>query len=160
MSLTLGLAMTTAAVFADLDAIDRQVAAFTGAEIGASGGAVQPLDRRLRLNACMAPIALSWRTQAQSTVVVQCPDSGGWRLFVPVRASARPAMAAPAVNRGDAVSIVVSGGGFSVSRPGEALETGPVGAWIRVRPVTGRGLREEPLRARIERPGVVALPIR
>src|SRR6478609_6219167 len=43
-----------AAGFADPAAIDRAVAAFTGAPIGTPGGARTPVDRRLRLAACNA----------------------------------------------------------------------------------------------------------
>lgn len=150
--------------FADLEAIERQVAAFTGAPIGAVGGATTPLDRRLRLTRCQTSLALSWRTQGRDSVVVQCGDAGGWRLFVPVRQpdpeplDARPPLPL-AVHRGDALSIAVTGEGFTVSQPGEALEAGGVGAWIRVRPaLVGRGGGQE-LRARVVRPGLVALPL-
>lgn len=148
--------------FADLDAIDRQVAAFTGTAAGEEGGAVTPVDRRLRLQPCRAGLGLSWRTAARDSVVVQCGDAGGWRLFVPVRHAPMPLTEAPeppAVRRGDAVAIVVEGEGFAVSQPGEALEGGANGAWIRVRPLTlGKGRAEE-MRARIVRPGLVSLPL-
>lgn len=162
MIASLLLLATATAGFADLDAIDRQVAAFTGAEIGMAGGAMTPVDRRLRLAACRSGTALSWRTPAQDSVLVQCGDAGGWRLFVPVRRAV--AEAAPAaVARGDSVSIAVSGEGFTVSQPGEALESGPVGAWIRVRPAGAPGsamaARAETMRARVVRPGLVALPL-
>ena len=55
MSLILILAAATS--FADLAALDRQVALFTGAPVGAEGGATLPLDRRLRLRPCHSPIA-------------------------------------------------------------------------------------------------------
>lgn len=158
------LAATVSAQFADLDAIDRQVAAFTGAVAGQAGGAVTPVDRRLRLQACRTGMALSWRTPAQDSVVVQCGDAGGWRIFVPVRSVAGGAgssgPAGPvAVTRGDAVSIAVSGEGFTVSQPGEAMESGPVGGWIKVRPVSGPIARGDVMRARIERPGLVSVPL-
>jgi len=143
------LLAATAAGFADLDAIDRQVAAFSGGEAAA-------VDRRLRLQPCGSGLALSWRTSAQDSVVVQCGDAGGWRLFVPAR-SAGPT-SPPAVTRGDAVAIAISGDGFTVSQPGEALEAGAVGAWIRVRPVSA-GTPREVMRARIERPGLVTVPL-
>ncbi|HKX77814.1 MAG TPA: flagella basal body P-ring formation protein FlgA [Novosphingobium sp.] len=166
MSFALGLVFAVAAPFADLDTIDRTVAAFTGVAIGQPGGAVTPVDRRLRLRACAAPLGLSWRTPRRESVVVQCQDAGGWRIFVPVQAvpvvfqlaAAAPA-ALPAVNRGDAVTIAVSGNGFTVSQPGEAMEAGPVGAWIRVRPARATRAGTEPMRARIVRPGVVELPL-
>ena len=77
--MSLALFLAAAATFADLDAIDRQVAAFTGAPIGAAGGATQGLDRRLRMRPCYAPLALAWRGDAHDTVVAACPDVGGWR---------------------------------------------------------------------------------
>lgn len=154
MSLLLFLA--AAAPFADLAAIDRQVAQFTGAPVGAEGGAQLPLDRRLRLRPCMAPLALSWRGARRDTVVAECPEAGGWRLFVPVRAGAQASSAPSAINRGDAVTIAVTGGGFSVSQPGEALEGGPVGGWIRVRGVNGKG---QQMRAQVLRPGLVGVPL-
>lgn len=160
-SLILLAAAAASGAFADLNAIDRQVAAFTGAGIGEVGGALTPVDRRLRLQPCRSGVALSWRTTLQESVVVQCGDANGWRLFVPVK---RPpaAIAAPqanAVNRGDAVSIAVSGDGFTVSQPGEAMDGGPVGAWIRVRPVSAGRSSSDPMRARIEQPGLVMLPL-
>ena len=163
-SLVLLAAAAASGAFADLDAIDRQVAAFTGAHVGETGGALTPVDRRLRLSACHSGIALSWRTSSQQSVVVQCGDVNGWRLFVPVRRPAPPPVAAarPApnvINRGDAVAIAITGDGFTVSQPGEAMEAGPVGAWIRVRPAAAGNSRSEPMRARIERPGLVTLPL-
>ena len=148
---------------ADLDALDRQVAIFTGAAIGAPGGAVLPLDRRMRLQACRSDVSLAWHTQRRETVLLHCADAGGWSLFVPVSVSGLAGQmasspAAIAVNRGDAVSLAVSGRGFSVSRPAEALEAGAAGAWIRVRPVTDRQLAEDIVRAQVVRPGLVVLP--
>ncbi|MEY4720681.1 MAG: hypothetical protein RIQ46_406, partial [Pseudomonadota bacterium] len=79
---------------------------------------------------------------------------------VPVRRSLGPAgggaAAAPAINRGDAVTIAVAGEGFAVSQPGEALEGGPVGTWIRVR---GLSAKAQPMRARVVRPGLVEMPL-
>lgn len=163
--LILGAAVS--AQFADLEAIDRQVAAFTGAPAGEQGGATTPVDRRLRLQPCRSGAALSWRTPARDSVVVQCGDAGGWRIFVPVRGGGAGALGgmvpgqsgAIAVTRGDAVAIAVSGEGFTVSQPGEAMESGPVGGWIKVRALTGGAARGEVMRARIERPGLVSLPL-
>jgi len=155
-------AAVAASPFADLDALDRQVASFTGAAIGQPGGAQTPLDRRLRLNPCRTSIAMSWRTTAQDSVVLQCGDVGGWRLFVPVvrpQPVAQAAAAAPVINRGDAVSIAISGDGFTVSQPGEAMEAGAPGEWIRVRPVTGSVRGGDPMRAQVVRPGLVKLPL-
>ncbi|MDE2405418.1 MAG: flagella basal body P-ring formation protein FlgA [Sphingomonadales bacterium] len=155
---TLYAPVAQAAPFASLDQIDYAVAGFTGAGIGQPRGAMLPVDRRLRLAACQAPLALSWRTERRDAVLVQCPDAGGWHVFVPVQAQAA-ANAAPVVLRGEAVSLIVSGDGFSVSQPGEAMDSGAVGAWIRVRTVkdgTGKG---DPVRARIVRPGLAEVPV-
>lgn len=155
MSLTLFLAAATS--FAQPDAIDREVAQFTGAAIGQSGGAAAPVDRRLRLNACGTPLALAWLTARRDTVLVQCPGAGGWKLYVPVTAPA--ASGAGMVSRGDAVTIAIEGEGFSVSEPGEAIDGGGEGDWIRVRPAAPgtRGITAATMRARIVRPGLVAL---
>jgi len=144
--------------FASLDAIDRAVTGFTGAGIGQQGGATLPVDRRLRLAPCRSPLAMSWRSERHESVLVQCPDAGSWHLFVPVMASAA-ANAAPAVLRGEAINVVVSGDGFSVSQPGEAMESGAVGAWIRVRTVKDGTAKGEPMRARIVRPGLAEVPM-
>jgi flagella basal body P-ring formation protein FlgA len=154
--MSLALILAAAARFADLDAIDRQVTQFTGAAVGTLGGPVQPLDRRLRLRPCIAPLALAWRGEARDTVVAQCPDAGGWRLFVPVRAADHAASGPPAVSRGDAMTMAISGEGFTVSQPAEALDAGSVGAWVRVRAVGGKG---EPMRAQVIRPGLVTVPM-
>jgi flagellar basal body P-ring formation protein FlgA len=137
-------------------AIDRAVAEFTGAPIGTPGGARMAADRRLQLAACAAPLAVSWHSPAKTAVRVECPGSGGWRIFVAVTplAAAAPAALPPAIKRGDALSIMVRGRGFSVQQSGEAMENGAVGDWIFVR--TAR--KAEPLRARIERPGLAIIP--
>lgn len=163
-SLLLAIVASGTGAYADLEAIDRQVAAFTGAPIGAVGGAMTPLDRRLRLDRCRTTLALSWRSPVKDSVLVQCADTGGWRLFVPVRtappASFQPEVRVPdAINRGDALSIAVTGEGFTVSQPGEALEAGPVGSWIRVRPLTARRGSGQEMRAQIVRPGLVRVPL-
>ncbi|MBU7579866.1 MAG: flagella basal body P-ring formation protein FlgA [Porphyrobacter sp.] len=140
--------------------IDRAVAAFTGAAIGTPGGARGPSDARLRLAGCGGPLAVGWHTAARTAVQVECAGPTPWRIFVAIapaqeagtylRAAAPP----PAVKRGDAITLVVRGRGFSVQQPGEALTGGAVGDWIEVR--TSR--KAEALRARIERPGLAVIP--
>lgn len=139
----------------DPAAIDSAVAAFTGAEQGLPGGAAAPVDRRLRLAACPVPLALDWYGVRRETVTVSCRAAGGWRLFVPLSGAGGPA-AAPAIIRGDAVTISASGDGFAVSQPGEALEAGAIGAWIKVR---GSAAGSQPLRARVIRPGLVGIAL-
>ena len=143
----------------DPAAIDRAVAAFTGAPTGAPGGARVPSDPRLRLAACAAPLAVSWHSPARTAVAVECAGPTAWRIFIAVNAApgAGPAgagPAAPVVKRGDALTVVVRGRGFSVQQAGEAMEPGAIGEWITVR--TSR--KGEPLRARIERPGLAVIP--
>lgn len=149
------------AAMADLAAIDRQVAQFTGAPQGTIGGAVLPVDRRLRLAACNSPLNLGWHTARKESVVVQCPDAGAWRLFVPVtpaqQASAEPQ--APAVTPNEAVTVSVVGEGFAVSQPGIAMDKGAVGAWVRVRMVSGGQPRGDAMRAQVVRPGLVKIPM-
>ncbi|MFN3517572.1 MAG: flagella basal body P-ring formation protein FlgA [Novosphingobium sp.] len=141
---------------ADLAEIDRAVARFTGAPIGAPGGAAMPVDRRLRLAPCRVPLALGWHGTRRDTVEVACPVAGGWRLYVPLAGVARSAAAAPWVARGDAVTITVSGEGFAVSQPGEALEAGGEGEWVKVRGVNPKA---PVLRARVLRPGLVGIDL-
>ncbi|MFC3175378.1 flagella basal body P-ring formation protein FlgA [Novosphingobium bradum] len=149
-------AASPGAAFADPARIDGEVARFTGMPPGTTGGAAQPADRRLRLAACANPLSLGWYAGRRDTVLVQCPDAGGWRLFVPVLQPAAGAAAeGPAVLRGEAVTIAVAGPGFSVTQPGEALEAGAVGAWIRVRTAAN----VQPMRARIVRPGLVSVAV-
>ena len=142
--------------YADLGAIDRAVAGFAGAEIGQPGGAVLPIDRRLRLLACAQTPNLSWRDARHATVLVECPVPGGWHIFVPVRAVGSGPVA---VARGEEVTISVTGDGFSVSQSGEALDGGAVGEWIRVRAAKEGSLRGDAIRARILRPGEVEVPL-
>lgn len=138
------------------EAIDRAVMGFTGAMIGQPGGARLPADPRLRLAACSGPLALAWHNPARTSVQVQCPGPAPWRIFVAVMpdANTAPGSGSVAIKRGDNVTIAVRGRGFSLQQAGEATQSGSVGDWIFVR--TAR--RAEPLRARIERPGLVVIP--
>lgn len=141
----------------DPAAIDHAVMTFTGMPIGQPGGARMAVDRRLQLGACAAPLAVSWHTPARSAVRVECTGPASWRIFVAINAVAGAAAekpAAPVIKRGDALTIMVRGRGFSVQQQGEAMDSGAPGDWIFVR--TAR--KAEPLRARIERPGLAVIP--
>jgi len=144
--------------YADLGEIDRAVASFSGAPQGQPGGAVLPVDRRLRLAQCSAPLALNWYNSRRESIVVRCPDANGWRLFVPVMASPMAAASEIVIARGEAVTIAVSGDGFTVSQPGESVDAGAEGAWIRVRAMRAGTAKGEPFRARVVRPGLVEVP--
>ncbi len=146
--------------FADPAEIDRAVAQFTGTPIGVAGGAARPIDRRLRLAPCVSTFALAWHGSRRDTVRVECPDAGGWRIFVPLaKAAAGPATRAvrkeAIVARGDMISIAVRGRSFTVMQTGEAMEKGAVGEWIRIKPDSDG----EPVRAKIERPGLAVIPV-
>ncbi|MFM5918119.1 MAG: flagella basal body P-ring formation protein FlgA [Novosphingobium sp.] len=145
--------------YADLGEVDRAVAQFTGAPIGAQGGAAQGVDRRLRLAPCPQVLTLGWYGPGRSTVEVRCPVQGGWKLYVPLASGSGTGgmgqgAEQPAVFKGDAVTISVTGEGFAVSQGGEALESGPVGAWIKVR---GLAADAPVLRAQVLRPGLVGM---
>lgn len=148
------------AMFADPAAIDAQVAAFTGAAQGQPGGARGPVDRRLRMATCPQALALAWHGRRADMVRVECPALAGWQIFVAINSSgAAQAAQSPArgagVERGQVLTIAVQGRGFTVTQQGEALEAGNVGDWIRVRPDGNR----EPVRARIDNPGRVVIPV-
>jgi flagella basal body P-ring formation protein FlgA len=140
--------------FADLSAIDREVASFIGVNPSAPGGAFAPVDRRLKLTACNRPLNLAWQGSRRQTVLVQCPVPGGWKLYVPVYAAGAGQVLQPVISRGDAVSVTLAGPGFSVSQSAEALDAGAVGEWIRVR--VGKGTE---LRAQVLRPGAVGMDL-
>lgn len=151
LALALIAAPAAAQTQADLSAIEREAAAFAGVP----QAALVPLDRRLRLAPCAADLSLRWYGSARETVEVRCPVPGGWRLFVPV-VSGGTQTAAAVVAKGDAVSIVVRDQGFAVAQPGEALEAGGQGAWIKVRPLRAGA---PVLRARVLRPGQVGIDL-
>ncbi|MEL7729614.1 flagella basal body P-ring formation protein FlgA [Citromicrobium bathyomarinum] len=165
-----GLAASSAAANAPMDPaeIDRAVAQFTGAGIGQPGGARLPVDRRMRLNPCGSPLLLEWYGKARESVQVQCPDAG-WRIYVAVAQAQGPSGAATqpgqadaggeiVISRGETVSIIVAGGGFSLSRQAVAMEEGAVGSWIKVRPTQDK--KADPVRAQVVRPGQVAVRLR
>lgn len=155
--LALGLAAPAVAQpGADLDAVDRAVAQFTGVALGQPGGAAMPTDRRLRLAACRAPLALAWHGTRRESVEVQCPMPGGWRLYVPLAQGGAGGTQSEVISRGDAVTVTVIGDGFAVSQSGEAMEGGPAGAWIKVRTVNAGA---PVLRARVLRPGAVGIDL-
>ena len=164
------LALLPAAAFAqsggliDHQRIDARVAAFTGVPTGSAGGAMQPVDRRLRLADCAPPLELDWYGQDQNMVRVVCPGPERWQIFVPVLraqnagASASGPSGQPApivIERGQMLAIAIEGRGFSVVQQGEALEDGAIGDWIRVRP---EGRRDE-LRAQLVTPARAVIPL-
>ena len=156
VGLLLGASPALAQTTADLGAVDRAVAQFTGAAQGQPGGAAMLADRRLRLSPCRVPLALGWHGLRRDSVEVLCPGPGGWKLYVPIAGAGAAAAAPHAVSRGDAVSVTVLGDGFAVSQAGEALEGGAVGTWIKIRTQSPGA---PALRARVLRPGAVGIDL-
>ncbi len=167
LGLACGLATEVwAAAQMEHSVIDRAVADFTGAPAGERGGAKLPVDRRLRLTDCQAPLDLQWFGRDQRSVQVTCPTAG-WKIYVAVdgasdrralgAGSAQPVEKGPAiVKRGETVSILMRGKGFSLSRQGSAAEDGAQGEWIKVR---ASGERTGTLRAVVLRPGQVGIDL-
>lgn len=141
--------------FIDPAEIDQAVEEFTGAGIGEMGGARLPADRRLKLAACDVPLKVKYHGRAQTIVRVDCPGPDSWRIFM-ATSSTKPAPDIPkVVARGDPITVLVRGRGFSVQQSAEAMEAGAIGDWIAVR--TER--RADAIRARIERPGLAVIPV-
>lgn len=141
--------------YIDPTEIDEAVEQFTGAAIGEIGGARLPADRRLRLSACQAPLGVKWHGRRQTTVQVNCSGPDSWRIFI-ATTPAKPAPDSPkVVVRGDPITVLVRGRGFSVQQNAEAMESGAIGDWIAVR--TER--RANAIRAQIERPGLAVIPV-
>ena len=145
--LAAGLAATPASAqsFQSISAIEEQVVATLGVPIGQPGGPARPIDKRLKLSACPAPVIVEPIALGAGTV--RCQQIG-WRLRVPVLAEkitanlapaansapvTRVARAEPIVRRGDPVSLVVTTGSFTVSRQAVAEQDGAPGDRIRVR---------------------------
>ncbi|MFV0643429.1 MAG: flagella basal body P-ring formation protein FlgA [Sphingomonadaceae bacterium] len=142
--------------------IDAEVARFTGHAAGHPGGAITRTDPRIRLAPCQQPLALEWYGRSKNNVLVRCPTAGSWRIFVPlVPVSAKEAASGDSspvmVARGETVTLIAKGNGFSLTRQAEALQSGTAGDWISIRPLgTGRKARET-MRARILSPGTVSI---
>lgn len=135
--------------------IDEAVARFTGAQVGAIGGARHRADRRLRLSDCQSGLITDWHGIRQSTVKVSCPDPSGWHIYIAVKTAPKAAIAPDIIRRGDSVTIAVEGRGFSIRRPGEAQQSGAAGDWIKVK--TNR--KGDPISAQIVRQGLVSVPL-
>lgn len=129
--------------FEDLAALDARVAETLDAPIGAVGGAIAPIDRRLRLAACPVPATIA--APMAGAVTVRCLALG-WRIRVAVGGPTRVtessggsprAAVEPIVRRGETVDLVISARSFSVSGSGIAEQSGAAGDRIRVRLASG-----------------------
>lgn len=136
------VATAQAGPFQDLAALERRLAIALGADIGQPGGPAAPIDRRMKLAACPAPVAIE--PPFAGAVVLRCAEVG-WRVRVPLLArgaqmqqaamasAPRPARADPVIRRGDPVEIRAGQPGFSVSSQMIADQDGAPGDRIRVR---------------------------
>jgi flagella basal body P-ring formation protein FlgA len=150
-----------AQTFENLAMLDSRISAALGAGIGEPGGAVTPLDRRLRLAACPQPAEIG--EPAAGALAVRCAVQG-WRIRVPLvrnassgtTAAASPSAvrAEPIVRRGDQVELVAIGASFAVSTLAIAEQDGAPGDRIRLR--TER--RTTPIFGQVLADGRVALP--
>ena len=154
MALAAIAAPVAAQGFADPASIDAEVAAFLGVSPADAGSSFIPVDRRLRLATCAQPLALGWQGTRRDSVVVQCPQTGGWKLYVRLmgQSMAPQAAAAPVIKRGDSVTVTVKARGFSVSQEGQAMEAGAVGEWIRIK--VGK---DKEMQGQVTRPGAVVM---
>lgn len=146
-----------AQTFLDPSTIDMEVAAFLGVPASDAGSAFIPVDRRLKLASCAAPLAVDWPGTRRDSVLVQCPQAGGWKLYVRTigqTATAQAPAAAPVIKRGDVVTVTVKARGFTVSQEGQAMEAGAVGAWVRVK--VGK---DKEIQAQVLRPGAVVMTL-
>ena len=121
--------------FQNLDDLDAAIEAFAKARLGSPGGATQRVDRRLHLAPCSNAPLLSWYGNHHTAIEVRCVMPGGWKIYAPILkpSDGGEASVPNVVSRGDVVSMVVTGDGFSIHREAEALEGGALGEWIRVK---------------------------
>ena len=138
--------------FENLDSLETRVVAALGADIGAPGGPLRPLDRRLKLAACPSPATIE--PGALGAAVVRC-EPLGWRIRVPVAKTvvAAAAKAEPVIRKGDQVEVVAVGSTFTVSTVAIAQQDGAPGDRIRLR---GEG-KAAPFFAEVDAPGRVVV---
>lgn len=143
--------------FENLDRIDSLVATTVGANIGQAGGAIAPVDRRLRLAAC--PQIPAVEGPVFGAAIVRC-DKLGWRIRVPLsgaggaQAYGRPQQRVILIKKGDPVQLVAGDASFSVSKAMIADEDGAVGDMIRVR----EDKHSPAVAGRVEPSGIVRIP--
>ncbi|WOE74754.1 flagella basal body P-ring formation protein FlgA [Alterisphingorhabdus coralli] len=156
--------------FQDHDILDALVAARLGSEIGQPGGALAPVDRRLKLAQCPQTPKVS--DDGTDAAIVRC-DALGWRIRVPINVSAQnsrvratssssartisarynPAQNMIAIRRGEPVRLSIRKRGFSLSRMMIADRNGRIGEVIPVR----ADRRESPIMVRVTDVGEASL---
>ena len=128
--------------FEDIARLQGRVVAALDAAIGQPGGPVAPIDRRLKLAACPAPVTID--PPALGALPLRC-EPLGWRIRVPLvrvpgaatvqQASyaPQPPQAPPVIRRGDPVELFSGTAGFTVSTSAIAQEDGRSGGRVRVK---------------------------
>ncbi len=134
----------------DLGQLDGRVQVMTGAAPGQPGGAIAPIDRRLRLIACPQPASIEW--SGSDSLAIRCP-AVGWRLRVGIASlSGRQAGAEMNIHRGDTVEVSVEGDAFDVTTTAIALDDGARGQSVRVK-LAGSGTQSS---ATVTGPGMAS----
>ncbi|MEY3658741.1 MAG: hypothetical protein RL425_1502 [Pseudomonadota bacterium] len=118
---SLALLSAASGPFEDLDALDRQVAAIAPA---------QPIDRRLKLRRCPAPVVIE--PFGGRGLSVSCAAIG-WRIFVATAPMNTPSQGPLDIRRGDVVSLQVPGEGFVISTSATALDDARAGQMLRLK---------------------------
>lgn len=135
-----------------------RAAALSAVQADASAQAL--LAPGLRLPACAQPLQAS--ASSPTVADVRCPDTPGWRLFVPVRlaqdnraplqvAAAAEADPAVTVKRGDPVMLRASFGGTEVTMQGRALGQARAGGIVNVENTSSHRI----IRGRLTETGVI-----
>ncbi|MEO8723644.1 MAG: flagella basal body P-ring formation protein FlgA [Sphingobium sp.] len=163
--------------FENLDRLDGLVSMTVGANIGEPGGAIAPVDRRLRLAAC--PKVPEVSGPMFGAAIVTC-EPLAWRIRVPLKVGGEAANGRPVaqqmsagnyalrptqrpvaaqtrevvVKRGDAVEMRAGNDSFIASREMIADEDGTVGQMIRVR----ADKKADPVMAVVAAMGIVQAP--
>jgi flagella basal body P-ring formation protein FlgA len=130
-----------------------RVAAFTGQSIGVPGRGASGRPA-VAAAACAAPLALSWRGESHASILVECPDPGSWHIFVATAGGGRAdPSATPVIQRGQLVTVAVTGDGFAVSQSEKR--------WKPARSARGFAFapKTDPVQARVVRPGLVEVPV-
>jgi len=150
------LLMGATSSFEDTTLLDRQVASHLNAGIGEAGGALAPIDDRLKLKRCPASVELSGTKRNAS--LLSCPGLG-WRIFVPVSRNGRQdsgrddRAGAILIQRNQPVTLIVRRSNFSIRYGVIAQKSGRMGEYIPVR--SDRKSKE--LMARVSGSGEVEL---
>jgi flagella basal body P-ring formation protein FlgA len=121
--------------FEDIAALDARVTLYTGVAAGDPGGAVAPIDRRLRLTKC--PSEPTIEPTGLGILAVRCAALR-WRLGIRLmplsstNAADNAPLAPIVIRKGDAIQLSYAGAGFSLSTEAVAMDSAPAGHPIRV----------------------------